>query len=350
MAKIDVSREYADPEEGCFPDPILLDKYRITHSTSFRRLGYKTQVFVPFEADHFRTRLTHTIEVANIARILAERFSANADLAEAISLAHDLGHGPFGHSSETILNKLLADEGGFEHNRQSIRVVRYLEHPYPWFLGLNLTKATLDGLAMHSTPYDTAQMETKTSLLEAEIANFADRFAYNISDLEDAFGAGFADHNELIEIELYRHIWEELPRTIKELPIYKIRRVICNNMQKKLIDALKLKKGRIELDSSIHRQLKEFEQFMLEKVYLHPALRKTADVVHSIIEKLFMYFERNPQSLPNRYQARIETDKIRTVICDYITGMTDRFCIKTYINIFGEDDLVKSIETINLII
>jgi dGTPase len=154
MKQADFSRQYDDPQAEFFPAPLLLDRHRIIHSTAFRRLGYKTQVFVPFEADHFRTRLTHSVEVAHLTGLLSQKFNANSTLAEVISLAHDLGHSPFGHTGEKTLNELLKNEAGFEHNQQSLRVVQYLERPFPWFVGLNLTEATLKGLELHGTPYD----------------------------------------------------------------------------------------------------------------------------------------------------------------------------------------------------
>ncbi len=342
-------REHNDPEEKTFEGtPLTLDRHRILHSTSFRRLGYKTQVFVPFEADHFRTRLTHTIEVAHIARLIANKFGANPDLAETISLAHDLGHGPFGHSSETILNKILKDVGGFEHNKQSIRVVKYLEHPYPWFVGLNLTRATLLGLELHDTPYDKSSAQNSINLIEAQIANFADRFAYDVSDLEDAFGAGFVKHENIVKIPLYKRIWDNLSQEHKSMPIYKIRRVICDNLQKLLIDSLYIDNNEIKLSDNILAELEEFEQFMLETVYLHPSLKKTSQAVHRIIERLFEYFRNHPNSLSERFYTRIETDSIERVIADYITGMTDRFCLRRYIEIFGEDEAVRSIEIVTV--
>ncbi len=346
MAEQNFTRQYDDPQETLFPSPLILDRHRIIHSTAFRRLGYKTQVFVPFEADHFRTRLTHSVEVAHLAKLIARKFNANTLLAEIIGLAHDLGHSPFGHTGEQVLNKLLKDEGGFEHNQQSLRIVQYLERPFPWFVGLNLTEATLKGLELHSTPYDRqdTNMPQNSVMLEAQIANWADRIAYDVSDIEDAFGAGFIRNEDMLSIELYNRVRNELDTDIKSLPIYKIRRVICERLQMKIINALIIDdKGIIGLSTGFLEQIQKLEQFLLQNVYLHDKLQDISKLIEQIITRLFMHYLNNPNLLPERYLARNEIDSLPRIISDYISGMTDRFCLKTYQQFFGRNALSKQL-------
>ncbi|NLE28099.1 MAG: dNTP triphosphohydrolase, partial [Phycisphaerae bacterium] len=351
VRQYDTSRQNIDPFAMRFNNPFLLDRHRVLHSTSFRRLGYKTQVFLPLEADHFRTRLTHTLEVAHVAILLAERFDANPLLAEVIGLAHDLGHGPFGHSSETALNKLMADAGGFEHNDQSIRVVEFLEGPYPWFRGLNLTRSTLAGLEAHTTPYDRTDQGEINGHLEGQLVNWADRLAYNSADLEDALGADFITAEELQSLPLYQRAWEMIPQELRDRPIHALRRVALENLQYILINHIEIQEAtgetRITLRDEELNQLIEIENFLLNKVYHSERLTETATVVQEIIARLFNRYCDDPELLPKRYlsrQAEISLDK---TICDYISGMTDRFCLKTYRQLFGEqDELLRSIQPV----
>ncbi len=344
--KYDFSREYNDPQEKAFGEPIMLDRHRIIHSTAFRRLGYKTQVFVPFEADHFRTRLTHTVEVAHLSALLSLRFNANSNLAQAISLAHDLGHSPFGHTGEHTLNKLLENDGGFEHNQQSLRVVQYLERPYPWFVGLNLTKATIEGLKSHSTPYDRAGKDIPTIMIEAQIANWADRIAYDASDIEDAFGAGLIRNEDMLQLALYKRVWHELDDNIRNKPIPKIRRVICERLQMAIIDALTVdSNGIMMLDNEISAQLEQMEKFLLENVYLHRKLTKISEIVEQILMRLFNHYVDNPELLPKRFLERQNVDSIKRIVADYIAGMTDRFCLKTYQNLFNDNSLPNQLKS-----
>ncbi len=344
MIHYDFSRQHPDPEEDFFKNPLLLDRHRILHSTSFRRLGYKTQVFLPLEADHFRTRLTHTLEVAHMGILLAARFDANTTLTEAIGLAHDLGHGPFGHASEQILNQLLADVGGFEHNHQSIRVVQYLEGPYPWFRGLNLTKACLAGLEVHNTPYDRPDQLDTSAELEGQLANWADRLAYNIADLEDALGAGFVNHEELLNLSLYREVWDQLQPSFREKPIHAIRRVILETIQQILIHSIEITcphdKPLVGMNERELKAMKELEAFLYEKVYRSPRLAKTSQTVQEMIAKIFHQYRKQQDLLPIRYLSRQNEMPLDRIIGDYISGMTDRFCLKVYRQMFGPDDIL----------
>jgi len=351
MTNYNYTRQYEDPEESFFRDPLLLDRHRILNSTSFRRLGYKTQVFLPLEADHFRTRLTHSLEVAHLAGLLASRFNANIALAESISLAHDLGHGPFGHSSETILNKLLQNTGGFEHNQQSLRVVRFLEGPYPWFRGLNLTQATLAGMKVHNTPYDRPELLAPTASLEGQLANWADRMAYNTADLEDALGAAIISQDDLKNLTLFRMAWEQLDASLKNKPFHAVRRIVLGSIQRNLIEAIEVcgtdDKFAVTMNSQTLEALKEMEKFLYERVYRCPQLADTSQKVQEVISKLFYRYQNQPELLPKRYLVRQREISLERTIGDYISGMTDRFCLKVYRQIFGPDDmLLQSIQPV----
>ncbi|MFA5865494.1 MAG: HD domain-containing protein [Phycisphaerae bacterium] len=351
MTNYDFSRQCPDPQESFFANPLLLDRHRVLHSTSFRRLGYKTQVFLPLEADHLRTRLTHTLEVAHLAGLLADHFGVNTALAEVISLAHDLGHGPFGHSSEKILNLLLEKVGGFEHNHQSLRVVQYLEGPYPWFRGLNLTHATLAGLEVHNTPYDRPDALDTNSHIEGQLANWADRLAYNTADLEDALGAGFLIPDDLKNLALYRQSCDQLDPSLRDKPLPALRRIILESIQIILIQSLEIQRPNgspmVTINGRELQALRELESFLLEKVYRNPQLARTSQTVQEIIAKIFHRYQQEPRLLPTRYLSRQGDLPLDLIIGDYISGMTDRFCLKVYRQMFGPDDiLLASIEPV----
>jgi dGTPase len=344
MVNRDYSRHWPDPDESFFRVPLLLDRHRIIHSTSFRRLGYKTQVFLPLEADHLRTRLTHTLEVAHLAVLLAHHFRADPLLTEVISLAHDLGHGPFGHSSECVLNRLLAGVGGFEHNQQSLRVVQYLEGPYPWFRGLNLTRATLAGLEVHNTPYDRPDQSDAGGNLEGQLANWADRLAYNMADLEDALGAGLVTPEALRDVGIFREAWDRLEPSLREKPLPAIRRIILENIQQGLIQSMSVHssdgKARVSLRAAELQALTELEAFLMANVYRCPQLARTSETVQAIIEKIFDRYRKEPELLPLRYLSRQTDFPLDRIIGDYLAGMTDRFCLKAYRQMFGPDDML----------
>jgi dGTPase len=346
MNHLELTRIFPEPQESIFSDPLLLDRHRIIHSTSFRRLGYKTQVFLPLEADHFRTRLTHSLEVAHIAILLTGKFDGHRLLAEVISLAHDLGHGPFGHSSERILNKLLSSVGGFEHNHQSIRVVEYLEGAYPWFRGLNLTRATLEGMAVHNTPYDQPDRLDSEGHLEGQLANWSDRIAYNSGDLEDALGADFITQSDLETLSLFRKSRAEIPNELMEKPLHAVRRIILESIQHILMESLEADSITGKLVVTMKGQelndLKEVEAFLLHHVYLSDRLKRTAGVVQEMISRVFNRYLDNPELLPQRFLVRKNEFPMERIIGDYISGMTDRFCLKTYRQMFGSDDTLLS--------
>lgn len=338
------SRAHAEPD-----DPLRrafeLDRHRIIESTTFRRLEHKTQVFAPTLHDHFRTRLTHTLEAAQIARCLAAALRANESLTEAITLAHDLGHPPFGHAGETALNEAMAQHGGFNHNAHSVRVVEYLEHPFPAFRGLNLTSEVLAGLRTHATRYDAAQAMHDGPSVESQIVSLADRIAYNCHDLEDAIGAGFVDLPELSELALWRRAFDDSAKGGIVENIHSVRRVVLDALLNALLadivhtsrpllapirssDQVRtVPAPLIAMSESTDRQLTELEQFLYQRVYRHPEVVQTDAEGQTMIQVLFNAYRCDPTTLPERFAARVDEQGVERVICDYIAGMTDRFCM-----------------------
>ncbi|MGB2987502.1 MAG: dNTP triphosphohydrolase [Phycisphaerae bacterium] len=360
-------------------NPFEFDRHRIIESTSFRRLEGKTQVFAPSHHDHFRTRLTHTLEATQIARCLATALQANESLAEAITLGHDLGHPPFGHTGEAALDEAMTAHGGFNHNAHSLRVVEYLEHPFPTFRGLNLTGETRAGLTTHVTRYDTpgstadgsdgskpraagfsprgaADTDASTSRrssqndrptapsVEAQIASVADRIAYNCHDLEDAIGAGFLGLEELRNVALWESAYEKTAAESHVRHIHAIRRVVLDTMLDALLmDVIQTSRQHLEpiesfdevirsthalvtLSSTFDARLTKLERFLIEHVYQHSEVAVMDARGRKMVHTLFDAYHANPDALPDRFAARIEEQGVDRVICDYIAGMTDRFC------------------------
>ncbi len=345
-----VHAEAEHPYRSCYQR----DRDRIIHCSAFRRLDYKTQVFVPHEQDHYRTRLTHTLEVAQVARTLARALRVNEDVAEAVALAHDLGHSPFGHAGEEALNELMADAGGFEHNRQSLRVVDYLEHPYPDFRGLNLTNAVRLCLARHETRYDAPQVEEFADIpsapLEGQLVDLADEIAYTSADLSDALAAGWIIVEQLADLELWRQVWAQSERAMPEARDIHKRISACRGVMSILTDdALTETSRRIErlkpvgsgaiqqnpqrcaaFSDKMTKMLEKLQEFLMENVYLHTESRQRHADARSVITELFRAYQANPALMPERYAGRIGNDGLHRVICDYIAGMTDRFCLNEY--------------------
>ena len=346
-------RDHPEPEDR-LRGPFELDRHRIIESTAFRRLEGKTQVFAPAHHDHFRTRLTHTLEVAQIARCLAAALHANEALAEAVTLAHDLGHPPFGHAGEAALEQEMSELGGFNHNAHSVRVVEQLEHPYPAFRGLNLTRATRDGLQAHVTRYDRPFDETGRARasamaemgpsVEAQIASVSDRIAYNCHDLEDAIGAGFVGREDLSAVRLWREAYEAVTRSAAEAHLFAVRRAVLDGMLDTILTDMvttsQPRLARVETPLEARRpsdtlvapspemdvQMAELERFLAERAYLHPDIAETDARGRSMVHALFSAYRRRPEALPARFAARLAGQGSARVIGDYIAGMTDRFC------------------------
>jgi dGTPase len=346
-------RKYAEPAHpyrSCYQR----DRDRVVHCSAFRRLDFKTQVFVPHEHDHYRTRLTHTLEVAQIARTLGRALGLCEDLLEAVALAHDLGHPPFGHGGEAALDRLMAGAGGFEHNRQSLRVVDYLEHPYPRFRGLNLTNVVRECLAKHQTRYDTPVCEDfdpgLTAPLCGQLVDKADEIAYTAADLDDALSAGLLTVDQLGELELWRTAWATAEADAPAArPIHKrIRacKAVLATMADDLvatsaahIDALAIRRpddarraGRraVEFSPAVAAAVRKLQDFLLHNVYLSGDGVEKDRQGQQMIADLFAAFLANPALLPDRYRSRIPAAGLPRVTCDYIAGMTDRFCAKEH--------------------
>ncbi len=343
------------PYRSCFQR----DRDRIVHCSAFRRMDFKTQVYVPHEHDHFRTRLTHTLEVAQIARTLGRALGLCEDLAEAIALAHDLGHPPFGHGGEKALDELMADHGRFEHNRQSLRVVDYLEHPYPDFRGLNLTFVVRVCLAKHETRYDTplpGGLESPgMAPLAGQLIDRADEIAYTAADLDDALAAGSITVEQIEHLALWRQAWQAAEQaTPKASNIHKRIRA-CKNVLAAMADDV-LKTTACTLDAlgiaspedvrSANRRcvcfsdrmaadVEQMQSFLLNNVYLSAKHAELDQAGRKIIRELFETFIADPSQLPPRYQRRIDSDGLHRVACDYIAGMTDRFCKQHHARLFG---------------
>ncbi|NLW84787.1 MAG: dNTP triphosphohydrolase [Phycisphaerae bacterium] len=327
------------------------DRDRIIHSAAFRRLEGKTQVFTVGLNDHYRTRLTHSIEVAQIGRTLARSLGVNESLTEAICLAHDLGHPPFGHTGESILNDLTAANGGFEHNRQTLRIVDYIEHPYPDFAGLNLMYETRLGLRKHSSPYDHPADEKDwpvNTTIEGQIADLADRIAYNCHDLEDGIRARLIEMDRLDGLELFVQISRQY--RLEQIEDFVIRRTrLAKGMldwlainaietSRRLIAAAQcqtweqitaLPETLVRLSEAADAALRQIEAFLMDQMYLHPELRDSARKAEQWLHQLYAALLNHPDRMPTYYQHMIPAEGLERTVCDYIAGMTDRFCVAT---------------------
>ncbi len=353
-------RHYPEPKHPYRP-PFERDRERIIHSSAFRRLQYKTQVFVNHEGDHYRTRMSHTLEVATVGRVIARVLSLNVDLVEAIGLAHDLGHTPFGHTGEQVLNELTQDIGGFEHNRQSLRVVEYLEMKYPDFPGLNLTAETREGIIKHSTRYDqpgeknlfTAKQVLPS--LEAQIVNVADELAYTAHDIDDGLNSKVLVWDELEKgFPLWGDISKEVRKQHPEINEEMLRSICVKTLintlvtdvleesqrrlntvnPKSLADVEKAPYPLIGFSATIEDQLQYAGKFLYENMYRHYKVLRMATKARIIIESLFKAYMDEPRQLPKTSRKRLEEDGIKQVVTDYIAGMTDRYAMLEYKKLF----------------
>ncbi len=326
------------------------DRDRIIHCSAFRRLEGKTQVFTPGLDDYYRTRLTHSIEVAQIGRTIAKALGLNVDLAEAICLAHDLGHAPFGHCGEEVLNGLMAGFGGFEHNRQSLRIVDLLEHPYPQFFGLNLMYETRLGLAKHITTYDKPNNKVFTESncsLEGQVAELADRIAYNCHDLEDGMRAGLISSQRLESVRIFAEAQERIvAKAIEDRTVRRTRtaKAIIDRLVSDCIDASTERiagagvrtvddvyehgENVIVLSAEDDAELAELEKFLFANFYRHKSVTATAGKVKNWLKQLFERLCQEPQLMPGYFQRFIPEEGLQRTVCDYIAGMTDRYASK----------------------
>jgi len=353
-------RLHRNEKEHEYRSPYQRDRDRIIHSVAFRRLEYKTQVFVNHEGDDYRTRLTHSIEVAQIARTLAKALSLCEELTEAVALAHDLGHTPFGHAGEDILNDLMQGHGGFEHNIHTLKIVDLLEERYPDFPGLNLTWETREGIVKHTTQFDKAKIppELEPNLmptLEAQIVDIADEIAYDNHDLDDGLASGLIREEMLDSIPLWQKTKNEIERAhpgignpVKRYQIIRklisllvddayhetLKRLNTNNI-KTLEDVRNFKTSLIDFSESLKDERAPLRKFLQKELYQHFRVNRMSDKAKRFIEDLFRIYIKNTSILPEEYQNKITDEETKyVVICDYIAGMTDRFALNEHEKLF----------------
>lgn len=360
------SRGRAYPEaEHAYRTAYQRDRDRIIHTTAFRRLEYKTQVFVYSEGDHYRNRLTHSIEVAQIGRTLARALGGNEDLTEAICLAHDLGHPPFGHTGEETLNELMVDHGGYDHQKQTYRIITELEQRYPDHPGLNLTYEVREGVVKHDTDYDIVDARfynpEEQGTLECQLSNLADEIAYNTSDSDDGLRAGILRPQEFLQLSICRRVLDSLGETADSIDLTKsmdryrfIRRMVgievtdtiqatAANLEtagvETLADLRGLDKNVAAYSEEIAAENRELKRFLFDCFYRHYRVVRMASKADRILRALFEAFAEEPAQLPPETQHRVETsaDELHRVICDYIAGMTDRYAIAEYHRLFDPD-------------
>ena len=327
------------------------DRDRIIHSAAFRRMEYKTQVFIPHERDHFRTRLTHTAEVAQISRSMARNLRLNEDLAEAIALVHDLGHTPFGHAGEDALDELLKENGGFNHNRQSLRVVdklerRYFEHP-----GLNLTYEVREGIVKHETKVKIELPEFNSHeqpTLEAALVDIADELAYNAHDLDDGLSSGLISFDEVMSIgadqiieatspgdgtdfdkNRYAIVRNLINKTVLDVLAETSRRIARQNISD-LKSVRNCKSKLCDYSGDMKESVKKVKEFLFTRLYRHPQLLEHSERAAQIVNKIFSYYLQTPENLPERFREMLAEEKKEIVVADYIAGMTDRFAEISY--------------------
>ena len=334
------------------------DRDRILHTTAFRRLEYKTQVFINFEGDYFRTRLTHTLEVAQIGRTLARALGANEDLVESICLAHDLGHSAFGHSGEVALARLMKDFGGFDHNKQSLRIVTELENRYPEFGGLNLTWEVREGMVKHESEYDISDARDYNpelrGNLETQIANVADELAYTTHDLDDGLRSGMINPQMLEGIalwEILRETYQWRGPNLDEMERHRMIRQLVGLMVtdmitatdgrlraskvKSALDIQKLKHNVIGYSEDMQRRNRELKDFLYKKLYRNYRVVRMSVKAEKLISDMFNAYRTEPAMLPDHMQFFIEKRGLERTICDYIAGMTDRYAIEEHQKLFN---------------
>ncbi|TGK17518.1 deoxyguanosinetriphosphate triphosphohydrolase [Leptospira fluminis] len=344
-------REYPESEHE-YRLPFQRDRDRVIHSSAFKRLQYKTQVFVYSVGENYRNRLTHTLEVSGISRTIATASGLNSLLAETVALAHDLGHTPFGHAGQDMLSELMSEFGGFEHNKQSLRIVRLLESRYPRFPGLNLTLETLKGLMKHGAEYSTSTLglerKQEGPSLEAQCADLADEIAYTNHDIEDGLEMGYLNLSELEEIPLWHEfslrVRERYPNTNEKVRIRTTIRELTNGMVSHIVGMMRIRieeygisqrsdlnrayvEGRkiLGFDEDFGETVRELKSFLHRALYRHPSVVRMSDLGRDMIAVLFRYFRKHPKEIPESYKERIETEGLERIVCDFVAGMTDRY-------------------------
>ena len=333
------------------------DRDRVVHSSSFRRLEYKTQVFVNHEGDNYRTRLTHSLEGAQIGRTVARALGLNEELTEVLVLGHDLGHTPFGHSGERVMDELMKDHGGFEHNRHTLRILEVLEQRYPGFPGLNLTWEVREGMIKHRPESDSAAPPEyapgEAPTLEAQLVDFVDEIAYNNHDVDDGLSSGMFTVEQICAVPLFREAHEfALSHGIADERILRhqvVRRIINRCSEDLIVSTLRnLEQARVSTADEVRRAgrrlvgyspemasaVRDLKEFLLRNMYRHYRVVRMGDKAGRILRDLFHSYVAEPGQLPPRTQEQIERDGVHRVICDYIAGMTDRFAVDEHCKLF----------------
>ncbi|MGB3553587.1 MAG: deoxyguanosinetriphosphate triphosphohydrolase [Jannaschia sp.] len=359
-------------EESAFRSPFQRDRDRIIHASAFRRLKHKTQVFIEHEGDYFRTRLTHSIEVGQVARTIAKHLGLNPELTEAVALAHDLGHTPFGHTGEEALNRLMEPHGGFDHNAQAIRIVTHLERHYAEWDGLNLTWETLEGIAKHNgpvgepVPYALAEYDRVHDLelgthaaAEAQVAALSDDIAYNNHDLHDGLRAELFSTDELAELPVLRDCFADVDATYPDLNYYRRRHEALRRFFGVLVeDVIRVTEGNlrdlaprsaaeirhagrmmVQFSPGLWADLKVIRAFLFERMYRAPAVVEMRAQVTQVVDDLFPHFMTHPDDLPKQWRKDVEEADGETalarIVSDYISGMTDRFALQCHERFVG---------------
>lgn len=331
------------------------DRDRVVHSSSFRRLEYKTQVFVNHEGDNYRTRLTHSLEGAQIGRTVARALGLNEELVECLVLGHDLGHTPFGHSGERVMAELMRGQGGFEHNRQTLRILEVLERRYPQFPGLNLTWEVREGIIKHRPDADALAPEEyapgQAPTLEAQLVDWVDEIAYNNHDIDDGLSSGMLSLEQLREVRLFREAHDRYHAAGLEGPVlrHQVVRAIIDRCTRDLMTTTQqtLERERIDTVDDVRQHtrlvgysppiaalVKELKEFLFTQLYRHYRVVRMGDKAGRILRDLFASYSSEPLQLPPHYQARVAEDGVPRVVCDYIAGMTDRFALDEHRKLF----------------
>ena len=353
-------RQYQE-EEHQYRTRFQRDRDRIIHTSAFRRLEYKTQVFVYHEGDYYRTRLTHSLEVAQIARSICKSLQLNEDLAESVALSHDLGHPPFGHTGQDVLNRLMKDHGGFEHNKQSLRILKLLEKRYPEFDGLNLTWDVLEGICKHTKDEEnpiTSAEGVKYPSLEAQIADFADGIAYNAHDLDDGITSNLLDLDQLRKVALWKENEDRFDKKYSGLDFklkkYQVVRSIINELTTDLRDATskniedhkvtsvdEVRRAPVRMATfgkEVAEKNKELKKFLHKNMYSHRKVLRMEFKAGLTLDGIFAAYTKIPGLLPESVLKNEAHGTLERRMCDYVSGMTDRYALNEHKNLYSSDE------------
>lgn len=344
-ASASAGREHPEASHP-YRTPFQRDRDRIVHSSAYRRLAHKTQVFTGDRGDYHRTRLTHTLEVASIARTIGRVLRLNEDLIEALALMHDIGHPPFGHAGEDVLDACAQDVGGFNHNQHAVRIVTQLETRYPDFPGLNLSREVLSGQASR------AQKGSATSqpLLEVQVVDAADSIAYDSHDADDALELGLLEWEDLLEVPLWREAVRRVEQRYTALNVQELRRAVIHQLIEIMVSDLisysnnRLRKSGVAspqaakdvgsllvgVSDELQEQMAELESFLFDRVYRHPTVLAERKLAGEALREMYARHCEQPESLPTTWRGRVPTDGISRTVCDYLAGMTDRFALEEF--------------------